>query len=95
MDISESTLQTEEILSYYLMFYLSGYGHAAPDKLQELLSLGDWEIAAQREIARRAEPALLEMLNDQFLSAIATGEIKLEQVAQALQQTLAVKQAVR
>ena len=93
MQIPTSPKKIEEVLSHYLMYYLSGYESAAPEQLCKLLAFCDWASAAQREVLRRASPALLEIIDDQSLQAIADGTVRLEDVLRAMEQKLGMSRA--
>lgn len=67
-----------------LMAYLTGMGGANPEALAFVAGFGEWPRLAQQEIERRAM-AVLAMLSDREVLAIAGGEVNLRQLAGQVQ----------
>lgn len=65
--------QTEQLKDY-----LRGMKQANRSKLAQLTAYADWQGASQRELGRRATQ-VLEILPDDILTGLATGEIQMRE----------------
>jgi hypothetical protein len=67
----------------HLTDYLTGYGHHDRQRLTEVANYPDWKTRAKAELDRRMTQ-LIETLPSELVTAIATGEVDMGEVAEQL-----------